>query len=375
MIQEIYCDESGTTGNNLLHKGQPYFAYGSIAISNEEADEFVKKIIKDYRIQGSELKGKNLLKFNKGRYAATEVLKTYKDLIQVTIFHKKYNLACKFFEYIFEPLISEKNSAFYTIGFHKFIANLLFLHFDQGARHAEEIFSDFENFMRKKNNEGPSHLFTPLALPKISPALDLIQRFSAYHRDAISKELDSLFEHGIGGWILDLTFEALFTHLAEWGEKFHQLRVFCDNAKPLETDKDILKVMVDREEKLYNQFEDRRQAITFNLAEEIKLVDSKNYPGVQLADVAAGSMIYMLQEKDCKHSKKWKEFALEIISPLSVMPDYESIDLETFEAQRNYVLLHELVERSKNKQPLLDNLGEYLAVVSAQLRINPISFA
>lgn len=71
--QEIYCDESGFTGNNLLYPNQPFFTYASIAISNEEAAACVEELIKDYGVQGGELKGANLVKFNKGRKAVSTV--------------------------------------------------------------------------------------------------------------------------------------------------------------------------------------------------------------------------------------------------------------------------------------------------------------
>jgi hypothetical protein len=44
-IQEIYCDESGFSGNNLLDQKATVFAYASVAINHEEATEYVNNII------------------------------------------------------------------------------------------------------------------------------------------------------------------------------------------------------------------------------------------------------------------------------------------------------------------------------------------
>ena len=56
-IIPIYCDESGFTGENLLHDEQIIFSYASISCDEIEAEEFAKYIIKKYKIQTAELKG------------------------------------------------------------------------------------------------------------------------------------------------------------------------------------------------------------------------------------------------------------------------------------------------------------------------------
>jgi hypothetical protein len=70
-ILDIFCDESGFTGQNLLNPDQRFFAYGSVAISPTEAAEVVAQTIRDFRLQGNELKGKNLLRHPSGGKAAT----------------------------------------------------------------------------------------------------------------------------------------------------------------------------------------------------------------------------------------------------------------------------------------------------------------
>jgi hypothetical protein len=92
----IYCDEAGFTGNNLLNPDQPYFVYASVLLDPNEARETVERIMKNYHVQGSELKGRNLVKYNKGRKAITEILEKFSNSVCLCVFQKKYNLACKF---------------------------------------------------------------------------------------------------------------------------------------------------------------------------------------------------------------------------------------------------------------------------------------
>src|SRR6266511_1554025 len=96
---DIFCDESGFTGQHLLNLNQRYFAYGSVGIAPADASALVAKTIRDFRLQGSELKGKNLLKHASGRKAAAAVIKELGDRSQIVVVHKRYALACKLFEY------------------------------------------------------------------------------------------------------------------------------------------------------------------------------------------------------------------------------------------------------------------------------------
>ncbi|MBB2926593.1 DUF3800 domain-containing protein [Paraburkholderia silvatlantica] len=53
MAQKIYFDESGFTGDNLLHELQRFFAYGSVATDDEEAKDFVEALVAKHRIRDS----------------------------------------------------------------------------------------------------------------------------------------------------------------------------------------------------------------------------------------------------------------------------------------------------------------------------------
>jgi len=68
-----------------------------------------------------------MLKTEQGRRAVTAVLVSCAEHTRLVSHLKKFALACKFFEYIFEPALAEQNSIFYNIGFHLYIGNLLFM--------------------------------------------------------------------------------------------------------------------------------------------------------------------------------------------------------------------------------------------------------
>ncbi len=249
--QAIYGDESGFTGNNLLNKTQPFFSYATVAGEKEEFKDFVSKIIADYNVQGGELKSSKLLKYNKGRKAITEILKKFSNDALVSIFHKKYSLASKFFEYIFEPPLAEKNSLFYRINFHRFIANILYVWFSANVAYAEDIFEEFESAMRSLDDKEFNVLTTDIALPDVDPIIEEIRTFAKLNKPIIKEELESLKNIGSAKWILELSDTALFHQLAEWGQKFEQIEVFCDASKPIDSMKEVLNVMIDRKDKKF----------------------------------------------------------------------------------------------------------------------------
>lgn len=88
MSQKIYFDESGFTGNNLLAPDQRYFAYASVATDDNEAALFVSELVAKYGIQGGELKGSKLVRFNKGRKAIDEILGRFSKRLKVSISEK-----------------------------------------------------------------------------------------------------------------------------------------------------------------------------------------------------------------------------------------------------------------------------------------------
>ncbi|MGC9518233.1 MAG: hypothetical protein ACP5FP_01055 [Desulfuromonadaceae bacterium] len=155
----LHFDESGFTGNNLSHKHQKIFCYASLECHHDEAEKFVEHIIRKYQIQNGEIKGGKLLKGARGKRAVDEIVQNFKGRFKVSVSDKKYALAGKFFEYIFEPTIASVNSIFYNINFHRFISNMLHVELSVRGAMAEEIFEDFEKLMRTGNFEGVKALF------------------------------------------------------------------------------------------------------------------------------------------------------------------------------------------------------------------------
>jgi Protein of unknown function (DUF3800) len=371
MSQRIYFDESGFTGNNLLHPDQNFFAYGSVATTDDEAKEFVLYLIRKYGIQGDELKGSRLVKFSKGRKAIDEIFKHFQGRLKVSISNKKYALACKFFEYIFEPCVSENNLLFYRLDFHKFIANILYVEFVARGAGAEEIFAEFEELMRSQSEAKLTDIFVASVHPENSPVLTQIREFAQFRAPDIRTELASLAGSGTGKWVLDLTRTTLFTLLANWGQEFDVLTAVCDPSKPLQESQELFNTMIGRKDRRFSDAFGEAQPITFNLAEPIQFLDSKATYGIQIADALAAASVFAFGSEDHAQMARWREQLSGFAHYGSIIPDVDFVDLEDFRVRRNAVLLMELHSRAASGSPLLDGFPAYVQRVTHSLLSSP----
>jgi len=370
--QTIYCDESGFTGNDLSNVDQPHFVYVGIAITPVEADEIKNRVIRDYRVNGNELKGKNLVKYAKGRRAVSDILDNVVARSQCVVMHKKYALACKLYEYLFEPVLAAKNWIFYEIGFHRFISMIVHLELRIREGNAERLFEDFEQFMRRKDMAGLSYLFgTGPVEPEVRSLSAKVQEFCVANQQKIFEEIDFLKTLTVGKWILDLTAACLNPVLWHWGAKFESLEVYCDDSKPLESylKEGVFDPMIGRTDKQTFELEGHSQQVTFNLSKRIELVTSDSTPGIQIADVVSSALAHALQNRVEDYSRDWLEKfdAARAINPNSIMPLSEGEAKEKIlgpSGRRNALVLEELMRRSRSGSDPLSNIEQFVAHAS-----------
>lgn len=339
----IYFDGSGYTGENLLKEDQPTFSYASVCIDSDDAEQIVSNIISKYKIQNGELKAVKLIRRERGQRAILEILEAVKGDIKISVSDKKYALAGQIFEYIFEPILSFKNSIFYSLNFHKFIANSLYLCFITDDVLAKEIFFKFEKLMRSKTLQDLEAIISMLdEMDEESEAFEFLKsivEFIKIHKVEIYEEIKDLKK-----WTIELSITSLNSLFSSWGENRDKIIAYCDNSKPIGEQKNIFNGMIDRDgEIIYSILktdEGKKIPLTYNL-KSIELVDSKIYKGVQLADVVATASAYSFQ----------------------MFKDNNSDFNEK---------LQEIVSRSQNSIPILDGIEEYIAFMSNSLKINPM---
>ena len=343
LAHTIFCDEAGFTGNNLLDEQQPAFAYASVAIEETEAEEIVRRLRADSRLQGPEIKGARLAKSNRGRAVITDALRSIRGRYLATVYDKKFSLACKFFEYIYEPVLARNNSLFYAYGFHKFVAALIYMNFILKDEPTTDLVRQFEKFMRSLNPADAPILFTGAAAgATFDEALYDVARFIDGYRKDILEE-----SKYVGNWVLDLSLSALFPQLAQWGERFDVVSVYCDDSKPLRDLTPTLNAMVGRTDRTSMVLGQKRRPLTFNLAQPVQLVSSATHAGVQLADVVSSALVQAFKEPETD----WSQAVLAEVQPHlhedCILPDLTPLDLATPEGAVNAFVLRELGARAE----------------------------
>ena len=305
----IYCDEAGNNGNDLLQESQPYFVYAALNIQEADAEQMVQHLKTTYRLQGVEPKGVNIVRTKHGQAAILDLYERYADQVRIVYHHKKYALACKFFEYIFEPAISSFNMLFYRSNFHRFIANVVFEGLMLNPGSPEKIFREFQLFVKGENFDG---IFNALKANRPSDIfISQIIEYAILHKEAIVKDIQS--GGGVEPWILDLAQSGLYDLLIQWGQEIGELTVFCDTTHALKhVVENHLVYEPNQEVRRWDPFGDGEIPINFKLSAPIVLTSSKKHAGIQLVDMFASSVYYTLKNPEDEFAKKLFPFITKI---------------------------------------------------------------
>jgi hypothetical protein len=364
----IYCDESGFTGNNLSDREQAFFVFASVAMEPYEARALAQKAVRDFRLEGNELKGRRLLKTPNGRDAISFLIKAAGPHAKIVFQLKKFALASKFFEYIFEPCFSECNSIYYQIDFHRFISMVMYVWFVAKPQSAEQLFEEFSQMMRDLD---PSRMGRvprkDVVLVEADDVVNMITTFAFLNRRHIDQEVTYIRGlEGVQNWVLDLTMTSLYTLLCEWAEHHSVLEVFCDSSKPLKAEVPFLDHMVGRQDRIrFGWPGQEERLVTFNLARPVELVDSRLHPGIQIADVLAATVAWSLRQKKSRDARRWFKALAPSYCDTCILPHESHIDLSKREPFINAVVLQELVERSVRREDLCRGMAEFIVTANA----------
>ncbi len=370
-MKTIFCDESGYDGNNLWHPDQPYFTYAAVCISPDEADSILAEAVARFKPPGDEIKTARLLRSNPGRKTIQWILEKITGKYQVVCCHKRYCLAGKLYEYMIEPILSNASTYFYANGLHKLIANGFYFSALANDQFANQSLVEFQQLMRDRDAKKLVSVVDSLAQrsPGADQFMNSVLTIIVCNQAEIQSEL-KMFEgengeSGAAKWILELSVTALRSLLAELsGEEMVPLIVTCDDSKPLKAGQDFMDAMVGRTDCRKLDFDGLSGQLTFNLAEKIRFAGSVACCGVQLADVAASSANFALKNQDSSFARYWRETHGDSLHEQSIFPDASILDLTSFQAVKNTMILQELAARSIRKESLTGNLMQLDSVSS-----------
>ncbi|MGH1444923.1 MAG: DUF3800 domain-containing protein [Cognatishimia sp.] len=352
---EISCDESGFTGNRMLDPSQTHFTYASHDLSQAEADNLVSTARRKFKVQMPELKASKLLKSANGRELLAYVLEQMEGRYIATIYEKRLSLACKLFEYIYEPVLQRNNALFYKNNTHRFVAMYIYMQMLQTP--VQTLVQEFEAFMRSLDPEDAPGLlhYSPGTEP--DPLIGQVLRFARGYNIVIARETAHLRDtDDQGKWVLDLSASAVFSHLAEWGERHALLEVTCDDSKPLRAISGFMDVMINRPEQRVFEGFGKRRPLTWTMSGSINFASSDTHNGVQLADLVAGVTRVIPLVGENLELSRLAELVFPHLHEDCIMPDFEHIDLGRDEVAVNWLVLEELASRADRGDDALEGM-------------------
>lgn len=363
-ILDISCDEAGHTGPDLLAKDQRYFAYASVAITDEEAADIIRQARKAHPVQMPELKASKLMASPNGRRLVMSVLDACKERYAVCVHDKLYALCCCFFEYIYEPVFQDDPWILYEKNMHRFVAMYALLWMTEEESGAESAITQFQKYMRSREPADAPFLFgtrwPPLRQKGTEHPFESVLRFAHGYRDIIiadNKRMEAQVPDA-GKWVLDLATTSLWAHLNYWGRKGKLLSVRCDVSKPLKAMSQILTGDDNDAGIRRARSKNHRGPLGWKFAKPVAFVDSKMHPAIQVADIIAGAAVAMASSRAMPDFASGVGQLLKHALPESILPDYEFVNPANREAMVNSVILYGLATRAEVGANPHENLAE-----------------
>ncbi len=291
----------------------------------------------------------------------SDVLDAMQGRYMATLYDKRLSLACKLFEYLYEPVLQENNALFYRHNLHRFVAMFFFMLMqDKSIR---LLAQEFEAFMRSLDPTDAPTLFGAAAGP--NPMIGQILRFVRGYNVTIARETRDLERIGSDNWIFDLTASAIVSHLVAWGQRHPLLEVVCDESRPLKTMDGLFNVMVNCPDVAHIEIFGKRRALTWNMSKPVAFASSREHAGIQLADLIAG-VTAALPGAD----EKLANFGEQIEPHLHeecIFPDFAVLDLKGDEAPVNWLVLEELASRADRGDDPLEGMDAFYELGKASL--------
>ena len=306
----LYFDESGFTGADLLCPQQPYFCLASVLFTDDELDIIKKDIGADK--YGKELHFKNLHTNWEGR----KILKKLfahplldKSHIITGIALKRYCVYAQIVDILIETYFFEKGYNLYKGKQNVNLANALycFAVSHNNKTMVREFEEAFVSMIRSPKTDLCRAFF--LKLDKLIKSEDTCNQFKdLLFLIVLSKETlgDALVTDD--PFYLDNTTSMFFAIIQKWYKRTEQeFNIFFDDSKPIKKHLTLLEGLRDiKKSKTIVGYDTRKHILPLPMG-TIKLVDSKDYFGIQIADIIASTFVFILTNTNNKLKKIQEE--------------------------------------------------------------------
>ena len=345
-LLEISCDESGHTGADLSNQSQPFFSFASTDLKQEESELIITELRTKHKINIPEIKSQKLLKSNRGRKFAIDLLTSADGRFRVNLSHKKYCISGFVVEYMIEPIIYKTKimETFYKEKANKFLANTIWNSFDSGSL-PHTMLQDFQDYIRTLDaNKAESWFEFDLENLDRNSAIYLILKTIKNNKDKILKENLEYAENYPGkiNQIVDLSISSLWSHLVEWGKIGTPLSITCDESKPLKQFAPTLDGSKNGPIANYLNHLNFKGNYTWAQKGDIQFQSSSDNFSIQVADMIAGSAIFVEKNGSINEKYEANEILNRHLLKDSVFPEPDLLTKKNPLISRNFSLLQSI---------------------------------
>lgn len=301
MIEDIYIDEAGNTGQDLLNSDQGAFVLASNNYSIDQQNVLAGIFSSNNELHFAALKGSQ-----KGRDAIIQFINhplICEEHIQCISAHKEFVAHTHIVDRLIEPVLYDRGYDIYRQGENIWMSNYIYYAGKSNTWQKdllEKLLTEFMLMARSKTNESIVSFYkTASNLYNVVPARD---------RYLVTLILDSrelivdILQH-IDKFSLDVTLSSFYVICDRWHKKtFKRLRIFQDDSKQIAHFREHIDFTINMQiEKQQVGFDGREMTYPTQI-NELKMVSSKEMLGVQLSDLIASSIAFMYNNKNTKHS-------------------------------------------------------------------------
>lgn len=294
-MRQIFFDECGNTGQNLIDEADPIFVLASCSFTNDEEQELLSHFQRLPQFNSSELKFTSLRKSPQGQKAVLDFLgsaKVTSKAAAVVVFHKPFMVVTKYCDLVLEPSMREAGVDFYKSGANIATANLLTTTMPVFLNPV--MWSNFLALFVRVIRER-----TPKVFYEWRKSAELIYSYLEYKEPYMAHFLapvflmnscDELFKT-VNPDELDPIVPAYYIVVNHWGTHIGSyFELISDESKVLAKERDRMLAFSNPNLKSVSVGYDRRKMNYPLKVSDIIFVDSTTHRQVQIADILSGAI-------------------------------------------------------------------------------------
>lgn len=294
-MKNIYFDESGNTGYQLLDKEQLIYVLASTDYEVNESEEILRK----YFSNVESLHFKELKKYSKGKIEIikflTNEINNIKKRFHIYSIHKRYLLVVQLLEYLLEPQLYDAAIDYYDRGCNIVLSSLIYLSLPTVCNNdvLSKVYKQFIKMFRTKNQEDINTFYKSLIILYKSCQLDdskknIMALINSKNNKSI---LESISSHST--YVLDPSIHALIGTCGYWSEKYSNgFNVCHDRSNTIDNQKDRLVFLSSQNIKdIKLGYGKVKQTYPYKV-KNIQFLDSATNYSIKLCDIVSGIFYY-----------------------------------------------------------------------------------